>query len=111
MSVTPPPDRPGHDVKVNIPVVEETTDKIPAELKKTFLSALLLLVGFLSSTTSLAFTHERVPDAAPLPDLVLDNLPYQPWALEVSEMIIIVSTLSATVVVLAHTHRSCQTIC
>jgi len=88
-----------------MPVVEETNDKIPVELSKTFLAALLLLLGFLSSTTSLAFTHERVPDAAPLPDLVLDNLPYQPWALEASEVIIVVSTLSAVVVVLAHTHR------
>merc|ERR1719341_1639320 len=51
---------------------------IPGEPLKTLLSALFLGTGFLATSTSLAFTHERVPDIKPLPDVVLDNVKYQP---------------------------------
>ena len=43
---------------------------------KTFLSFLWLWSGFFATSISLALTHEKVPDTAPLPDLVLDNIKY-----------------------------------
>ena len=49
------------------------------------LAGLFLLAGFLATATSLAATHDRVPDTAPLPDIVLDNILYKDWALGVCE--------------------------
>merc|ERR1711936_207834 len=72
---------------------------------KTLLSALFLGTGFLATTASLAFTHERVPDIKPLPDVLLDNIKYQSWGLDVSEYLLMISTISAVVVVLLHSHR------
>ena len=49
-------------------------------------SALLWMVfNFILTLTSLAITHERVPDTAPLPDIVLDTVPTGAWALKVSD--------------------------
>ena len=47
-----------------------------------------------------------MPETPPLPDIVLDNLPYQHWALDVSDILVMVSTISALLVVLTHAHRS-----
>ena len=66
---------------------------------------MFLLSGFLATTTSLALTHERVPDIAPLPDVVLDNIRYQQWGLDVSEILLMLSTLTAILVVMLHSHR------
>merc|ERR1719481_1853020 len=98
-------------VKLDMPSVisgEEgryPSHKIPGEPLKTLLSALFLDTGFLATTASLAFTHERVPDIDPLPDIVLDNIKYQSWGLDVSEYLLMISTISAVVVVMLHTHR------
>lgn len=79
--------------------------RIPGELWKTLLSGLFLGTGFLATTTSLAFTHERVPDIKPLPDLVLDHIDYQKWGLDVSEMLLMANTMTAVLVILLHSHR------
>jgi len=79
--------------------------KIPGEPLKTLLSAVFLGTGFLATTASLSITHERVPDIDPLPDIVLDNIKYQSWGLDVSEYLLMISTISAGVVVMLHTHR------
>lgn len=98
-------------VKLEMPVFSSESgsrfgdNKIPRELLKTLLSALFLGTGFLATTASLAFTHERVPDIKPLPDIVLDNIKYQSWGLDVSEYLLMISTISAVVVVLFHSHR------
>jgi len=80
-------------------------DKIPGEPLKTLLAAFFLGTGFLATTISLAFTHERVPELQPLPDIVLDNIKYQSWGLDVSEYLLMISTMSAMVVVMLHSHR------
>lgn len=54
-------------------ILNEDTEIIE-EPVKTFLSFLWLWSGFFATSTSLALTHEKVPDTAPLPDLVLDNI-------------------------------------
>ena len=64
-----------------------------------------MVFNFLLTLTSLAITHERVPDTAPLPDVVLDNVPTGAWALKVSEITIMVLVTSAFLVVLLHRHR------
>lgn len=61
--------------------------------------------GWIASTASLALTHERVPETSPLPDIVLDNISYQSWGLDASEICIIVMILTALLVVLFHKHR------
>lgn len=100
------PSLPG-SVKLEIPEPEERRNRrIPGELFKTLLSGLFLGTGFLATTTSLAFTHERVPEIDPLPDLVLDHISYQRWGLDVSEVLLMVNTLTAVAVILLHSHRS-----
>jgi len=81
------------------------SSKIPSEPLKTLLSGLFLASGFVATTASLAITHERVPEIDPLPDMILDSVPYQQWGLDVSEIIIMISTLTAFLVVMLHYHR------
>merc|ERR1712013_209917 len=53
---------------------DEDKPVIPSEPLKTLLSLVVLVTGFIATTTSLALTHDRVPDTAPLPDIVLDTV-------------------------------------
>merc|ERR1719278_2240317 len=70
---------------------EDRSRRIPGEPLKTLLAA----------TFSLAFTHERVPETEPLPDLFLDTFNHQDWGLDVSEMILMANTFLATTFSLA----------
>eukprot|EP00092_Neocalanus_flemingeri_P054719 GFUD01064479.1.p1 GENE.GFUD01064479.1~~GFUD01064479.1.p1 ORF type:complete len:317 (-),score=52.53 GFUD01064479.1:359-1309(-) len=55
---------------------------------------------------SLSITHElRNTALPPLPDLVLDHLPYHKGALDVSEILIMIATIVAALVVVFHKHR------
>ena len=93
-------------VKIAIPEEErKKSEKIPQEPLKTLLAALFLGTGFLVTSLSLAFTHDRHPGIDPLPDVVLDNIKYQSWGLDVSEYLLMISTLSAILVVALHKHR------
>jgi len=85
---------------------EQDPSRIPGEPLKTFLSALFLAAGFLSTTISLAFTHERVPETEPLPDLILDHVKHQEWGLDVSEVLLMLNTCAAVIVVMLHSHRT-----
>merc|ERR1712088_1161950 len=62
--------------------------------------------GFLATTASLAFTHERVPETEPLPDLFLDTFNHQDWGLDVSEMILMANTFLAVFIIMLHSHRT-----
>ena len=42
---------------------------------------------------------------APLPDALLDNIRYQRWGLDLSEILLVVSSLLGAVVVMCHVHR------
>ena len=83
----------------------EDDDGIPSEPLKTLVAFIFLFFAWVATTTSLALTHERVPQIAPLPDIFLDNVQYQPWGLDASEILIMVSTWTAFVVSLFHKHR------
>ena len=78
---------------------------VPDERIKTFLSFLWLWTGFFATTTSLALTHEKVPDTAPLPDALLDNINYQRWGLDLSEVLLVLNSLIGAVVVFSNVHR------
>ena len=72
--------------------------KAPAEPLKTLLAALFLATGFVATTTSLAITHESVPEIEPLPDVILDHLSYQEWGLFALEILIIIQTITVCLV-------------
>ena len=85
--------------------LSEETGDVPDERIKTFLSFLWLWSGFFATTTSLALTHEKVPDTAPLPDALLDNINYQRWGLDLSEVLLVLNSLIGAVVVFSNIHR------
>jgi shingomyelin synthase len=82
-----------------------SSSDIPHEPLKTLLAAFFLATGFVATTTSLAITHEHVPEIAPLPDVILDNVTYTEWGLDVAEILLMISTMSAVLVVMLHSHR------
>lgn len=67
-----------------------------------------MVVNFILTTASLAMVHERVPDRnsyGPLPDVVLDHVVAQDWALNVSEILIMIMSNCAMVFIIFHKHR------
>ena len=85
---------------------KEEAAKIPGEPLKTLLAAFFLAAGFLTTTVSLAFLHDRVPETEPLPDLFLDHVKYKEWGLHLSEFLLVLNTLAAFLVVILHCHRT-----
>jgi len=81
------------------------------DISKPLLSVtafLFMVVNFILTTASLAMVHERVPDRntyGPLPDVILDNVTAQDWALNVSEVLIMIMSNSAMVFIIFHKHR------
>ncbi|XP_053979200.1 phosphatidylcholine:ceramide cholinephosphotransferase 2-like isoform X1 [Hylaeus anthracinus] len=95
-------------VKVDIPAPLREEPRFPKEKWKTFIAFLFMVVNFILTTASLAIVHERVPDRntyGPLPDVVLDNVAAQDWALNVSEVLIMLMSNSAMVFIIFHKHR------
>jgi len=98
--------RNGSAIKIEMPPVERTEQRFPKERWKTCVALIFVFFNFLATTTSLSITHElRQADASPLPDITLDNIPYQSWALDVSEILIMGATISAALVVVFHKHK------
>ncbi len=108
----------GGDVRIEVDEVDGGGDSddpappsedepIPVELCKTFVAFLFLFGGGVATTLALALVHERVPTAdPPLPDLFLNNVDYQAWGLDVSEIIIMAACFSTLVLMLAHASRT-----
>ncbi|XP_058447991.1 phosphatidylcholine:ceramide cholinephosphotransferase 1-like isoform X2 [Malaya genurostris] len=110
----PPPDSlgsPGSDavmIKIDVPVVLRDEQRFPKEIGKTVLALFMLVSNFLLATVSLSLVHDRVPDRdsyGPLPDVVLDNMQPLEWALDVSEILIMVVVNSCVLLVTFHKHR------
>jgi len=94
-------------IEIELPAAERSSEtKFPIERWKTCVALLFVLLNFVLTTTSLSITHElRRPQSKPLPDITLDSLPYHAWALDISEVLIMFSTLMAAFTVLLHKHR------
>lgn len=75
---------------------------------KCFIALLLLLLSFFVALTSLALTHDRLPDRKiykPLPDVFLDNVKNFDFLLNVTEIQIMIIVNVCIVVVFFHKHR------
>jgi len=96
----------GQTLRIEMPIVERMQPTFPKERWKTCVALVFVVFNFVATTTSLSITHElRQTTADPLPDISLDNLPYFPWALDVSEVLIMVSTALTGIVIIFHKHR------
>ncbi|XP_055921718.1 phosphatidylcholine:ceramide cholinephosphotransferase 1-like isoform X2 [Eupeodes corollae] len=95
-------------LKLDVPVPLREEPKFPKEKWKTFIAFVILLVNFILATVSLSLVHERLPDRniyGPLPDVFLDNVEAQDWALYVSEILIMVTVNTCILLTLLHKHR------
>ncbi|CAG7716201.1 unnamed protein product [Allacma fusca] len=108
--------RNGSAVRIDIPPLSRTGEedelgsckRFPKEKRKTAVAFVFLFCNFILATLSLALTHERLPDrntSKPLPDIVLDNVNTQDWALDVSEILIIIMTAVTFFIMIFHKHR------
>ena len=80
----------------------------PKEKRKTVISFVFMAFGFLVNATSIALTHDRVPDrevVLPLPDIFLDNFTQIPQLMFVPDVLVIMSLLMTGSVILLHPHR------
>lgn len=74
------------------------------------ISRLLFSFGYMFfaltlTSVSMAFVHNSVPDYPPLPDVLLDNIPYIPWAFNFSEICILTLTAIFFTLLFLHVHR------
>lgn len=95
-------------IKIDVPVPLRDEQRFPKEIWKTIIALLMLAFNFLLATVSLSMVHDRVPDRetyGPLPDILLDNVKPLDWALDVSEILIMVVVNSCIVLVTFHKHR------
>lgn len=95
-------------VKIDIPAPLREEPRFPKEKWKTFIAFFILVVCSIITATALAVIHEKVPDrekVGPLPDVFLDNVKTADWALDVSEIIIMISFNTAFLVLIFHKHR------
>ncbi|KAJ8870128.1 hypothetical protein PR048_029140 [Dryococelus australis] len=95
-------------ITIDIPTPKREEPRFPKEKWKSLMAFLILVVNFILTTVSLALVHERLPDRekyGPLPDIVIDNIAPVDWALNVSEILIVVSTNVTFLIILFHKHR------
>ena len=52
------------------------------------------------SATSLALTHDRVPDSAPLPDILLDSVQYQVTLMQMIMMLLIMTAMQMVMIMI-----------
>lgn len=94
--------RPG--IRSRSPDVGEVNPKI----WKVILSALYAFLSLGATSFVMVIAHERLPDISkysPLPDLLLDNLPYISWGFEATEFVIIILSCIWTAILIFHNHR------
>lgn len=73
-----------------------------------FSAFVILAANMTLATVSLSLVHERLPDRKvylPLPDVFLDNVGEQAWALSVSEILIMIQTNLCIALITFHKHR------
>lgn len=96
-------------IKIDTPSpLRDDQSRYPKEIGKTLLALLFLAGNFFLATVSLSLVHDRVPDRdvyGPLPDAFLDRVQPQDWALDVSEILIMVVVNSCVLLITFHKHR------
>uniref|UniRef100_A0AAF5PHQ7 Sphingomyelin synthase-like domain-containing protein n=2 Tax=Wuchereria bancrofti TaxID=6293 RepID=A0AAF5PHQ7_WUCBA len=80
-------------------------DKFPKERCKAAISVGLLITAAVCNDLVLSFIHEKVPQEPPLPDAVFAHTPYIPWALTVSEYLMLASFTCMLALTVLHRHR------
>jgi len=80
--------------------------KYPDGIWKTLLMFVWMCTGMVVTTIALIVTNERHKYTEPLPDLILDNIAYQPAGVSISEMVMVFTILMSFVTTMLHTHRS-----
>ena len=86
----------------------QVSRQLKAEPLKLVISFCYMFLVFMLTAFTMVIVHDRVPDMdkyPPLPDIVLDNVPYMSWAFEACESaaVILAWILCATLVF--HKHR------
>uniref|UniRef100_A0A914DWU6 Sphingomyelin synthase-like domain-containing protein n=2 Tax=Acrobeloides nanus TaxID=290746 RepID=A0A914DWU6_9BILA len=79
--------------------------KFPKERYKAGLAVFLLFIAALCNDLVLSIVHERVPSGPPLPDIVFDNTPYVPYALVISEYLMLSLFAAMLIITFLHRHR------
>ncbi|KAJ6647416.1 Phosphatidylcholine:ceramide cholinephosphotransferase 2 [Pseudolycoriella hygida] len=95
-------------LKIDVPVPLREEPRFPKEKWKTFIAFVILTANMVLATVSLSLVHERLPDRethGPLPDIFLDFVTPQDWALDVSEILIMVQVNACNLLILFHKHR------
>ncbi|XP_071496034.1 sphingomyelin synthase-related protein 1-like [Diadema antillarum] len=83
--------------------------KLEPEYVKTFLSFVYVFAVFLFTAFVMTIVHDRVPDMErypPLPDIVLDSIPYIPWAFKACELCGVILGIFLSLILILHKHRS-----
>ena len=82
--------------------------KLEPEYTKLLIAYIYMFSVFLLTSFVMVIVHDRVPDMKkypPLPDIVLDNMPYVPWAFEMCEFTGLVLVTIWIVILIFHKHR------
>lgn len=95
-------------ISIELAAPERSEPRIVQEKFKTLVAFSFLSGNLILNLTCLAMVHERIPDRTkypPLPDVFFDLFPPLDWALDVSEVIIIVCIWSTLLLLLIHRYR------
>ncbi|KAA0189122.1 Sphingomyelin synthetase [Fasciolopsis buskii] len=92
------------------PICESRKNTVETNPKpwKVLISALYLFVVAGITSFVMVIAHERLPDISkypPLPDLLLDNLPYIDWAFEAAEWVGVVLGIVWAIILVFHRYR------
>lgn len=89
-------------------MIRDQPQSTNGEIWRAFVGFVFLNFGFLCATTSLAITHDRLPDRKryePLPDVILDNLKNVDIFLTIAEVQIMICVNLCVVLIFFHKHR------
>ncbi|CAG0882197.1 unnamed protein product [Cyprideis torosa] len=92
-------------VRLDLPVPTRDEPKFPKERFKTLGAFFFFVFSGSMNFLSIAIIHDWMPSTPPLPDIVLDSLRSQDWALDVCEILLVIMVYSAILLILCHRHR------
>ena len=79
-----------------------------SDISRTMISIAYLWSSLLFTSFVMTLAHDRVPDMKtypPLPDIILDNIPFIPWAFELCEMCALLLAFMWVTICIFHKHR------